>query len=114
MKAISPSELNMVLKKTSNRQSPRSRWHPNEYLKYAGDLFKQALLLLFNNILTSNQFPSNWCMGNLITIFKKGDRRVPSNDRPIVLLNSITKLFSTILATRLKFWQEKADILPIE
>jgi len=45
-------------------------------------------------------------------IFKKGNDKEPSNYRPIALLNSLLKLFTSIIQERLLQWCEEHAILP--
>ena len=45
-------------------------------------------------------------------IHKKGDKSLPENFRGIALVNTLTKLFTTILCNRLSDWAEKNDKLP--
>ena len=41
--------------------------------------------------------PSKWKESNVCAIFKKGDRTIPSNYRPISLLNTMEKVFERII-----------------
>ena len=58
--------------------------------------------------------PKNLVKGKLITIYKNGPKEDPNNYRPIVLMNCITKLFSSIPAIHLRQWQEMLQILTNE
>jgi len=44
-------------------------------------------------------------------IFKKGDKTNPSNYRPISLVNTKLKLFTTLLSERLEKWCEKNNLI---
>ena len=58
---------------------------------------------ILNNIFndTENPFPETLKQANIIPIFKKGDSSQCSNFRPISLLNSIYKIFASILQSRI-------------
>ena len=55
------------------------------------------LLLLFQRSLNTSTFPSLWQMARVMPIFKKGDRYLPSNYRPIALLSTVGKLFERLI-----------------
>ena len=52
-------------------------------------------------IWNSEQIPEEWTEGIICPIYKKGDRRVCSNYRPITLLNVVYKIFAILLHNRL-------------
>ena len=47
---------------------------------------------LFNASLNLCAVPSSWKMSNVCPIFKGGDPSIPSNYRPVSLLNTIEKV----------------------
>ena len=59
---------------------------------------------LFNAIFTAQIYPDNWSYAKLTTVFKKGDRSLPSNYRGISVMNSLAKLFDMVLCARLTRW----------
>lgn len=59
---------------------------------------------LFNVVFASNFYPSSWRLARLFTIFKRGDRLLPSNYRGINVINSISKIYDMILCNRLTQW----------
>jgi hypothetical protein len=78
-------------------------------LKYAGNLIVPFLTKLFNKLYDSRQFPSAWCKSVIIPLFKKGDENNPDNYRGISLLSIVSKVFTSILNTRLYKWAEKEE-----
>lgn len=63
---------------------------------------------LFNDILNSGIFPSQWNSGLIIPIYKnKGDPNLPSNYRGITLASCLGKLFTSLLQTRYMNYLEK-------
>eukprot|EP00969_Alexandrium_andersonii_P338039 14938995-Alexandrium_andersonii.AAC.1 len=47
-------------------------------------------------------FPGDWSRAEVVGIFKKGAHHLPSNYRPISLLEACYKLFARMIASRLQ------------
>ncbi len=81
------------------------------YIGAAAGLFKwiPATMLifithLFNSIFMSSSYPADWIYSKLVTLFKRGSRLACGNYRGIAVSDSLSKLFDTILNSRLKQW----------
>ena len=70
-----------------------------------------CITLLFNKILESGQFPKEWGLGVICPIHKKGSEEDPNNYRGITLLNTIAKIFTSIINNRILNWVEDNNIL---
>ncbi|UYV61253.1 hypothetical protein LAZ67_1004118 [Cordylochernes scorpioides] len=57
------------------------------------------------------QVPQQWTKTIIHPIFKNGDPDNPSNYRGISLISNLSKLFTSILKTRLNDWMERKSIL---
>ena len=69
---------------------------------------------ILNSILNTGSFPSAWSSGMITPIYKqRGDKICTSNYRGITLLPVMAKVFTTILAERLKDWAEENEKLPL-
>ena len=55
------------------------------------------LKIIFENILVTSVYPDEWKLANLTPIFKKGDKQLIKNYRPISLLPICGKIFEKIV-----------------
>ena len=66
-------------------------------------ILHELVLEIFNDVVKPGaQPPAEWRSSRLVVLFKKGDRSVPSNYRPIAILPVLYKLFSRMLRGRIK------------
>lgn len=70
---------------------------------------KDKLCILFNKILTDGEFPLEWKQATIIPIFKSGNQKEVSNNRPISLLPLLAKLIEKIIHTRLLNFLNRTD-----
>jgi len=101
---ITTQEIKLTLKKLKTNKAPGSDLIPNEYWKFGSDKLIGFLASLFTLCLSVGRVPSEWGKAYIIPIHKKGDATDPSNFRPIALLNTISKLFTSVLSERLNGW----------
>ena len=55
--------------------------------------------IIFKGIISTGIFPDQWKLANVTPIYKKGDKQLVSNCRPISLLLVCSKLFEKIIFT---------------
>lgn len=105
-------ELIQALKKLGNGKAAGPDLIPNEILKNSSPTFKITLLQMFNKIWETEITPLEWSGSETVMLFKKGDKSDPANYRPISLLNTSLKLFTTLIQNRLLKWADENDIIP--
>ena len=66
-------------------------------LKLCGESIYKPLNLTFKFCLKTGQFPSDWKKANVVPVFKKGDKQLVKNYRPISLLRITGKIFERLL-----------------
>ena len=59
------------------------------------------LKIIFRNILSTSTYPDIWKLANVTPIFKKGDKQLIKNYRPISLLPICGKMFEQIIFNKL-------------
>ena len=104
-------ELETSITMLKNNKSSGHDLILNEFILNASVQVKCVLLLLFNCVLKLEYFPSHWCVGSIVPVFKKGDKNEVNNYRGITLLSCLGKLFTRVLNNRLNDWAESNTIL---
>ena len=66
-------------------------------LKGVAKSISKPLSILMNRSFNEGIFPEAWKVANVIPIFKKGDKSLPSNYRPVALLSCLGKLQERIV-----------------
>ena len=90
-----------------DRKSPGNDGIHPELLKRGSEGLLQRLLEIITESWRKGKVPQDWKDAQLVTIFKKGDRRVCGNYRGISLLSIPGKVFARILLNRLTQHAEK-------
>lgn len=69
---------------------------------------------LFTFVDKYDKLPRSWIQALVVPIYKKGDRNIPSNYRPVRLLAVMGKLYAYYLLDKLKLWIAGSNILGLE
>lgn len=100
---ITEEEIFTTLKFTQSKKTPGPDGLTYEFYIEYFEILKVDLKRLFNNILSGNHVPGKEFSQGIITLIPKKNMPEDLNDfRPITLLNTDYKLFTKILAMRLK------------
>ena len=105
---FSIEELEVSLAKLRSRKAPGPDATPNELFLLLDDDSKSILLSYYNDIWETGEAPPPWKEALVVSIFKgKGSDTDPVNYRPISLLNTIYKVFASLLQVRLSTQHEE-------
>ena len=81
-------------------------------LKLYSNSICKPLEIIFNGCLETGLFPNDWKKGNVVPVFKKGDKQILKNYRPISLLTVCCKIFEKLIFNEMfKFFIEN-DLIP--
>ena len=111
---ICPTEIKRAFRKLSPGKAAGIDRLPGGCLKEVQDKLIPYLTKLFNALFDKHYFPKLWSKSVIVPIHKKGDFNNPDNYRGISLLCATCKVFTTILAERLKVWMESEEKLCTE
>ena len=68
-----------------------------EFYRHTCHNISPIIIMLFNTILSSGEFPDSWSQSLYVPLHKSGDQSDPSNYRGISLFDVIYKIFSNIV-----------------
>ncbi|MCG8048301.1 MAG: reverse transcriptase family protein [Candidatus Thiodiazotropha endolucinida] len=66
-------------------------------LKEGADQLCEPLSQFFSRLIHSGRFPQAWKLANVTPVFKKGDKQLPNNYRPISLLSGLGKTMERLV-----------------
>ena len=97
-------ELMTALSRLKNRKAPGPDRLPAEIWKYAPRTVHRALLAHVNKALSEASAPTSWKIADIVMIFKgkKKDPTLPTSYRPISLINTVYKIYASLIHHRLK------------
>lgn len=108
MTEITEKELYSALMLCKKKKSPGPDGISYEFYIKAFEVIKFELLALFNGLLKGTLTPPKGWSDGVITLIKKEKLpKKPADFRPITLLNTDYKLFTKVLALRLKKFMSK-------
>ena len=101
-------------KKLNAYKAPGPDGIPNVVLKKCVELLTDHLYFLFRAIFEIEIYPAEWKESITVVLRKPGkpSYEVPKAYRPIALLNTLGKLFSSLIADDLSHFCKSRDILP--
>lgn len=69
----------------------------NRMLKYTSTSLSKPLSILYNRSIKERIFPEPWKHSQVVPIYKKGERTIPANYRPVSLLSNVATVFERVL-----------------
>src|SRR5215469_3088445 len=103
-------EVEFNIEKLLANKSLRSDGLYPVHLKILKDELVKSLTMIFNKSLQEGIVPKDFRMANITPIFKKGDRKMPNNYRPISLTSIVGKIFEAMLTNRLVAHLEERNL----
>ena len=98
---VSHDEIMEAVSQTQNDRSPGTDGLTYEFYKSFWHLVGKDLVEVFNYSFENKELPESQKYGLLTLLFKKGERALLSNWRPISLLNTDYKILAKALSVRL-------------
>ena len=108
---ITNEEIILSIKHIHANKSPGPDGICIEMFKSIQNEILPFLSSLFNELYDRGEIPSDWCKNIICPLYKGGPSTNPENYRGISLINSISKIFTGILTTRLQKWAEENRVI---
>ena len=84
---------------------------PNRVLKECASELAPAITKIFQSSINSGILPDDWRYANISPVFKKGDRHLPENYRPVSLTCVISKLMEHVVCRHILNHLDKHKVL---
>ena len=119
---ITPSEVIDAFAKLGTAKAVGADGVPAEFISKACTChalgtehhFARVLADMFQLVLTTASMPVAWKVKCIHPIHKRGDVHDPVNYRPISVATTLYRMFTSIMATRLRAWQPPSGTLPLD
>ena len=102
LRAVSVTEVQRLLEAINSNSATGSDNIPPRLLKTCAHHLAPSVTLLFNESLCMGQVPACFKHASVVPIYKKGDRSLATNYRPISLLPSLSKILERLVLTQLR------------
>ena len=104
-------EVAKILKHLKNKKSSGHDGISNEILKCCSPVVEPILAKTFNEMIEYSTYPDWMKLAKVTPLYKKGDRSLPENYRPISLISSLSKVFEKLLLKRMMSFCTKHKVL---
>ena len=84
--------------------------HPR-VVREASDQLAEPLAILFNKSLNTGTLPVDWKQGSVVPIYKKGDRSVAGNYRPVSLTSILCKVLESLVKDHIMSHLDEGQLL---
>ena len=101
---FTPEEIQNAIKQIEPDKSGGPSGVPPGCLKSLPVKWIMFLALNFSNVFVTCTFPAKWSLSRMIVLFKKGKSSVCENYRGIAIGDTFSKLFDSVLCSRLHKW----------
>jgi hypothetical protein len=108
---VTAEEVQDYIDTLKNQKSCGPNSIPTILLKISKSILSEPLANIINISFSSGVFPSSLKLAEVIPVFKKGDKTIVSNYRPISLLSNISKIIERIVRNRLYIFLESNDLI---
>ena len=104
--AIDRNDMMIELLKIDPKKATTGNSIPSKTLKLSADISADILQNLFNDMLSTGNFPDNMKLADITPVFKKKDPLKKENYRPVSILSAISKIFERLMQKQIVGYME--------
>ena len=108
---IENDEINSLIRNLDPNKATGSDGISGQMLLLCDDSVILPLNIIFRNILLTSTYPDQWKLANVTPIFKKGDKQLIKNYRPISLLPICSKIVEKTISKNLYSYLNANNLL---
>ena len=111
LSAVTPIDVFKELSNLNNNKASGPDDLKPKLVKTCKLQFLKPLTILYNKSIEQGVYPSDFKLSKVIALYKKESRSMPSNYRPISLLNCFNKIFEKLIYSQMIRFIDKHKIL---
>ena len=111
LREVEEKEVLKILKKLKPKTSQPLDGISSEILKMGAEVLCVPLTLIINISIISGFFPNEWKHAKCVPLFKKGNRKLLQNYRPVSLLSVSGMVLEKVIADQIEAFFEKNRLL---
>ena len=104
--AIDGNDMMSELLKIDPKKATTGNSIPSKTLKLSADTSADILQNLFNDMLSTGNFPDNMKLADITPVFKKKDSYFKKNYRPVSILSIISEIFERLIQKQIVGYME--------
>ncbi len=108
---VTRSQIRKIILKTPSNKAPGPDKIGIQCIKDTLDVILDPLTNIINCSLMTSTYPSIWKLAEVIPLHKEGDHEVASNNRPISLLATLSKICDKVVLSQFKEYLIKRNLL---
>lgn len=108
---VTSSDVTKAVSHFSNSNSMDYYWLSNSIIKQTIHLISEPLAFVFNKCSSEGYFAQSLKISKIIPVYKKGDKSLPHNYRPISIIPIFSKIFESLMYNQLSNFFESQNLL---
>jgi len=108
---VTPDSINKIVSKFSNSKSMDHYWISNNIVKKTINFIIEPLTFVLNACMKEGYFAPSLKISKVIPIYKKGDKSLVQNYRPISIVPIFSKIFEAVIYNQLNNYFETNNLL---
>ena len=98
---ISDDEIALLLKNMDGNKSPSSDGYHPCFIKELADFIIEPIGIIFRNSMESGTIPSQWKEVRVSAIYKKGNKKLAGNYRPVSITSVLCRILEKLIRNQI-------------
>ena len=111
--SITYADVSQLLTTLNVHKAPGPDKIPSHLLQLASQEIAPVLTLIINSSLHQGELPMDWKSANIVPVFKKGDKTLASNYRPISLTSISCKIMEHLIPAHSSLLSPRSNKYPL-
>ena len=113
LQTISVQTLESLLKKMDANKSPSPDGYHPYFIKEIAEYISKPLCIIFRNSILYGKIPTQWKEARVSAIYKKGNKKLASNYRPVSITSILCRIMETIIRNQIVEYMQYENLFSI-